>query len=290
MPVGRRESTISARSPDGVRARPWTLRASTIRSSSIVLDGPKREYLRVAAERWRRPIRGSGSSSLPRSSASPRPLRRASTRRAGVSARDAAGVLPGGSRTELPKLVAASAEAADADMLIAVRWPRAGGRCSTSCAARRSTGCSASSSGMQLPRPRPAACGCSRARWRRRCPFTATSTGSCRRSRRGADSACGKSRLRQSPKDRFRGHYRLREYLHRFLDVLDGVLPRQVHQEATALLRDHRLPRRRHRRRSRPRCWWCSGCSSAMALAERPALLLGVAAGGARRADVSRSA
>jgi hypothetical protein len=26
--------------------------------------------------------------------------------------------------------------------------------------------------------------------------------------------------LRQSPKDRFHGHYRLREYLHRFLDVL----------------------------------------------------------------------
>jgi glycosyltransferase involved in cell wall biosynthesis len=119
---------------------------------------------------------------------------------------------------ELPKLIAASAEAADAEMLIAVRWPRAGGPFDK---LRRKAfhGLFCFISGMRY---RDLACGVRL--FPRAVADEVPLYGDQHRflpalaARRGF--RVREVELRQSPKDRFRGHYRLREYLHRFLDVL----------------------------------------------------------------------
>ena len=117
---------------------------------------------------------------------------------------------------EIPRLLAAAAEGGD--MLIAVRWPRAGGPFEK---LRRGAfhGLFNFISGMRF---RDLACGV------RLFPRAVAEEihlyGDQHRflpalaSRRGF--RVREVELRQSPKDRFQGHYRLREYLHRFLDVL----------------------------------------------------------------------
>ncbi len=117
---------------------------------------------------------------------------------------------------EIVKLLAAAGEADD--MLIAVRWPRAGGvfeklRRGSFHALFRVT------SGMAY---RDLACGVRL--FRRTVAEEITLYGDQHRflpalaSRRGF--RVREVELRQSPKDQFRSHYRLRDYLHRFLDVL----------------------------------------------------------------------
>jgi glycosyltransferase involved in cell wall biosynthesis len=117
---------------------------------------------------------------------------------------------------EIPKLLAAAG--GGADMMIAVRWPRAGGPFDK---LRRTAFHSLFrfTSGMKY---RDLACGV------RVFPRAVAEEipvyGDQHRflpalaSRRGF--RVREIELRQSPKDSFRGHYRLREYLHRFLDVL----------------------------------------------------------------------
>lgn len=117
---------------------------------------------------------------------------------------------------ELAKLLAAAGERDD--MLIAVRWPRAGGPFDK---LRRKAfhGLFRITSGMAY---RDLACGVRL--FRRAVAEEITLYGDQHRflpalaSRRGF--RVREVELKQSPKDAFRGHYRLREYLHRFLDVL----------------------------------------------------------------------
>ena len=117
---------------------------------------------------------------------------------------------------EVPRLLAAAGEGDD--MLIAVRWPRAGGPFDK---LRRKAfhGLFRFTSGMSY---RDLACGVRL--FRRAVAEEITLYGDQHRflpalaSRRGF--RVREVELKQSPKDAFRGHYRLREYLHRFLDVL----------------------------------------------------------------------
>lgn len=117
---------------------------------------------------------------------------------------------------EIVKLLAASGEGDD--MLIAVRWPRAGGFFDKM---RRWAfhGLFRLTSGMAY---RDLACGVRL--FPRAVAEEITLYGDQHRflpalaSRRGF--RVREVELRQSPRDQFRGHYRLREYLHRFLDVL----------------------------------------------------------------------
>jgi glycosyltransferase involved in cell wall biosynthesis len=117
---------------------------------------------------------------------------------------------------EIVKLLAAAGEGDD--MLIAVRWPRAGGFFDK-LRRRAFHGLFRFTSGMQF---RDLACGVRL--FRRAVTEEITVYGDQHRflpalaSRRGF--RVREVELRQSPKDEFRGHYRLREYLHRFLDVL----------------------------------------------------------------------
>ena len=117
---------------------------------------------------------------------------------------------------EIPKLLAAATD--DDDMLIAVRWPRAGSHFDklrrktfhallrfTSMMEYRDLGC-----GVRLFKREVAAEIRLYGDQHRFLPALAA--------RRGF--RVREVELKQSPKDEFRGHYRLREYLHRFLDVL----------------------------------------------------------------------
>jgi glycosyltransferase involved in cell wall biosynthesis len=117
---------------------------------------------------------------------------------------------------EIAKLLGAAAEGDD--MLIAVRWPRAGGPFDQ---LRRKAfhGLFRFTSGMQF---RDLACGVRL--FRRAVADEITLYGDQHRflpalaARRGF--RVREVELKQSSADKFRGHYRLREYLHRFLDVL----------------------------------------------------------------------
>lgn len=117
---------------------------------------------------------------------------------------------------EIAKMIAAAAP--DDDMLIAVRWPRAGSPFDklrrmafhglfkfTSSMKYRDLGC-----GVRLFKRAVAEEIPVYGDQHRFLPALAA--------RRGF--RVREVEVRQSPKDRFRGHYRLREYLHRFLDVL----------------------------------------------------------------------
>ena len=213
LPVGSRIDDLGALLTEYVAA----LDAAGARFELIVvLDGPKREYLET--------LRGAAASD-----ARIRVIELA--KEFGESAALAAGfdaaqgavlvTLPAYYQVdapELPKLFAASAEAADADMLIAVRWPRAGGPFDK---LRRMAfhGLFRFISGMRY---RDLACGVRL--FPRAVAHEVPLYGDQHRflpalaARRGF--RVREVELRQSPKDSFRGHYRLREYLHRFLDVL----------------------------------------------------------------------
>jgi glycosyltransferase involved in cell wall biosynthesis len=117
---------------------------------------------------------------------------------------------------EIPKLL--TAVGPDDDMLVAVRWPRAGGFFDTlrrnvfhwlfefvSHMRFRDLGCGVRVLKREVAREIPLY-----GDQHRFLPALAT--------RRGF--RVREVELAQSPKDRFRGRYRLREYLHRFLDVL----------------------------------------------------------------------
>jgi len=117
---------------------------------------------------------------------------------------------------EIAKLIAAAAP--DDDMLIAVRWPRAG---SPFDKLRRMAfhGLFKFTSSMKFRD-----LGCGVRLFKRAVAEEIPVYGDQHRflpalaARRGF--RVREVEVRQSPKDRFRGHYRLREYLHRFLDVL----------------------------------------------------------------------
>ena len=180
----------------------------------VVLDGPKRAYLDVLQRA---------------TAADPRIRVLELAKEFGESAALAAGfdaargallvTLPAYYQVEaqeIPRLLTAAAEGGD--MLIAVRSPRAGGAFEK---LRRGAfhGLFNFISGMKF---RDLACGV------RLFPRAVADEiplyGDQHRflpalaARRGF--RVREVELRQSPKDRFKGHYRLREYLHRFLDVL----------------------------------------------------------------------
>jgi glycosyltransferase involved in cell wall biosynthesis len=211
LPVGRRVDDLGVLLPEYVKALDSTGATFEL---IVVLDGPKREYfelLRHAAESDRRIklielVKEFGESAA---------------LAAGFDAARGAILitLPAYYQVdaaEIPKLLAAGG--GQDDMLIAVRWPRAGGPFEK---LRRAAfhGLFQLISGMKY---RDLACGVrlfSRAvaqevplygDQHRFLPALA--------SRRGF--RVREVELRQSPKDRFHGHYRLREYLHRFLDIL----------------------------------------------------------------------
>jgi len=211
LPVGRRVDDLGVLLPEYVKA----LDAAAVGFEFIiVLDGPKRDYfepLRHAAESDRRIKVIELAKEFGESSALA----------AGFDAARGAVLitLPAYYQVdvaEIPKLLAAGS--GSDDMLIAVRWPRAGGPFEK---LRRAAfhGIFKLISGMKY---RDLACGVrlfSRAvanevplygDQHRFLPALAA--------RRGF--RVREVELRQSPKDRFHGHYRLREYLHRFLDVL----------------------------------------------------------------------
>ena len=152
------------------------------------------------------------------------------------------------------------------------RWPRAGGPFEH-CAARPSIGLLAWITGMRLQRPRlrrprhEAARARGNRAVRRSAPLPA-------RARRSPGFRVREVDVRQSPRDRFEGIYRPREYAHRVLDIFTVFF----------LVRFTKKPLRFFgmigvstfglgallaavARRS-------SGCSSVSALADRPALLL----------------
>jgi glycosyltransferase involved in cell wall biosynthesis len=118
---------------------------------------------------------------------------------------------------EIPKLIAAAA-AGDDDMLIAVRWPRAG---SVFDKLRRSAFHALFGFTSRL---RFRDLGCGVRLFKRAVAAEIPLYGDQHRflpalaARRGF--RVREVELAQSPKDWFRGRYRLREYLHRFLDVL----------------------------------------------------------------------
>jgi glycosyltransferase involved in cell wall biosynthesis len=211
VPVGRRVDDLGAllgeyvSALDGVGAQFELI---------VVLDGPKREFQDV----------------LQRASATDPRIRVIElAKEFGESASLAAGfdaargaflvTLPAYYQVEaqeIPRLLAASGEGSE--MLIAVRSPRAGGPFEK---LRRAAfhGLFNFISGMKF---RDLACGV------RLFPRAVAEEipvyGDQHRflpalaARRGF--RVREVELRQSPKDRFKGHYRLREYLHRFLDVL----------------------------------------------------------------------
>jgi glycosyltransferase involved in cell wall biosynthesis len=211
VPVGRRVDDLGELLGEYVTALDA---ASTDFELVVVLDGPKREYLDL----------------LERASVrDPRMRVIELAKEFGESAALAAGfdaargaliiTLPAYYQVEaaeIPRLLAAGAEGGD--MLIAVRSPRAGGPFET---LRRAAfhGLFNLISGLKF---RDLACGV------RLFPRAVADEipvyGDQHRflpalaSRRGF--RVREVELRQSPKDRFRGHYRIREYLHRFLDVL----------------------------------------------------------------------
>lgn len=211
IPVGRRVDDLDTLLAEYVTALDT---AGAEFELIVVLDGPKREYyelLRAATE------------------SDPRVRVIELAKEFGESAALAAGfdtakgafllTLPAYYQVEapeIPRLLAASTEGSD--MLIAVRSPRAGGPIEK---LRRAAfhGLFRLISGMKY---RDLACGV------RLFPRAVADEipvyGDQHRflpalaSRRGF--RVREVELRQSPKDVFRGHYRLREYLHRFLDVL----------------------------------------------------------------------
>ena len=211
IPVGRRVDDLDALLSEYIAA----LDAARAQFELvIVLDGPKRAYFDVLQRA---------------TAADPRVRVIELAKEFGESAALAAGfdaalgsfliTLPAYHQVEaqeIPRLLAAAAEGGD--MLIAVRWPRAGGVFEK---LRRGAfhGLFNLISGMKF---RDLACGV------RLFPRAVADEiplyGDQHRflpalaSRRGF--RVREIELRQSPKDRFEGHYRLREYLHRFLDVL----------------------------------------------------------------------
>jgi glycosyltransferase involved in cell wall biosynthesis len=211
IPVGRRVDDLEALLAEYVMALDA---AGAEFELIVVLDGPKREHYEM--------LRGATESD-------PRVRVVELAKEFGESAALAAGfdtargdfllTLPAYYQVEapeIPRLMAASVDGGD--MLIAVRSPRAGGPIEKM---RRAAfhGLFRLISGMKY---RDLACGVRL--FPRAVAEEVPVYGDQHRflpalaSRRGF--RVREVELRQSPKDRFRGHYRLREYLHRFLDVL----------------------------------------------------------------------